>query len=84
MRRDIFLIDEERQVALARGLAVDEPRWRTSTAFSPERIASDRLPGTGVEDARPRMAPSAAAPIDTGYDTVAAIDEILRDAEDHV
>jgi len=74
----------ERLVALARGLAVDEPRWRASTAFSPERIASDRLPGTGVEDARPRMAPSAAAPIDAGYDTVAAIDEILRDAEDHV
>ena len=74
----------ERLVALARGLAVDEPRWRANTAFSPERIASDRLPGTGVEDARPRMAPSAAAPIDAGYDTVAAIDEILRDAEDHV
>ena len=74
----------ERLSALARGLAVDEPRWRASTAFSPERIASDRLPGTGVEDARPRMAPSAAAPIDAGYDTVAAIDEILRDAEDHV
>ena len=74
----------ERLVALARGLAVDEPRWRSNTAFSPERIASDRLPGTGVEDARPRMAPSAAAPIDAGYDTVAAIDEILRDAEDHV
>lgn len=74
----------ERLVALARGLAVDEPRWRASTAFSPERIASDRLPGTAVEDARPRMAPSAAAPIDAGYDTVAAIDEILRDAEDHV
>ena len=74
----------ERLVALARGLAVDEPRWRASTAFSPERIASDRLPSTGVEDARPRMAPSAAAPIDAGYDTVAAIDEILRDAEDHV
>ena len=74
----------ERLSALARGLAVDEPRWRSNTAFSPERIASDRLPGTGVEDARPRMAPSAAAPIDAGYDTVAAIDEILRDAEDHV
>jgi flagellar biosynthesis/type III secretory pathway protein FliH len=80
----------ERLVALARGLAVDEPRWRASTAFSPERISSDRLPSTGVEDARPRMAPSAAAasaarePIDAGYDTVAAIDEILRDAEDHV
>ena len=74
----------ERLVALARGLAVDEPRWRSNTAFSPERIASDRLPSTGVEDARPRMAPSAAAPFDAGYDTVAAIDEILRDAEDHV
>jgi flagellar biosynthesis/type III secretory pathway protein FliH len=74
----------ERLSALARGLAVDEPRWRTKTAFSPERIASDRLSGTGVEDARPRMAPSAAAPSDAGYDTVAAIDEILRDAEDHV
>ena len=74
----------ERLSALARGLAVDEPRWRSNTAFSPERIASDRLPSTGVEDARPRMAPSAAAPIDAGYDTVAAIDEILRDAEDHV
>ena len=77
----------ERLSALARGLAVDEPRWRANTAFSPERIASDRLPGTGVEDARPRMAPSAAAstaPAEAGYDTVAAIDEILRDAEDHV
>ncbi len=75
----------ERLSALARGLAVDEPRWRASTAFSPERIASDRLSGTGVEDARPRMATSAASePMDAGYDTVAAIDEILRDAEDHV
>ena len=78
----------ERLSALARGLTVDEPRWRASTAFSPERIASDRLSGTGVEDARPRMAPSASAapsePMDAGYDTVAAIDEILRDAEDHV
>ena len=45
------------------------------------------LPSTGVEDARPRMAPSASASTvqaETGYDTVAAIDEILRDAEDHV
>jgi flagellar biosynthesis/type III secretory pathway protein FliH len=74
----------ERLSALARGLSVDEPRWRAKTAFTPERLASDRIPGTGVEDARPRMAPSAAAPIDAGYDTVAAIDEILRDAEDHV
>ena len=77
----------ERLSALARGLAVDEPRWRANTAFSPERIASDRLPSTGVEDARPRMAPSGSAstaPAEAGYDTVAAIDEILRDAEDHV
>jgi len=77
----------ERLSALARGLAVDEPRWRSKTAFSAERIASDRIPGTGVEDARPRMASSAnteAPAPDPGYDTVAAIDEILRDAEDHV
>lgn len=77
----------ERLSALARGLAVDEPRWRANTAFSPERIASDRMSGTGVEDARPRMAPSASVSTveaETGYDTVAAIDEILRDAEDHV
>ncbi len=81
----------ERLSALARGLAVDEPRWRASTAFSAERIASDRMPGTAVEDARPRMAPGPAnanananETIDAGYDTVAAIDEILRDAEDHV
>jgi flagellar biosynthesis/type III secretory pathway protein FliH len=77
----------ERLSALARGLAVDEPRWRSQTAFSAERISSDRIPGTGVEDARPRMASSAnteAPAADPGYDTVAAIDEILRDAEDHV
>jgi hypothetical protein len=74
----------ERLASLARGLSVDEPRWRAKTAFTPERIASDRIPGTGVEDARPRMAPSTVAPIDPGYDTVAAIDEILRDADDHV
>lgn len=76
----------ERLAALARGLAVNEPRWRAKTAFSAERIASDRIPGTGVEDARPRMA-STAAPanptIDAGYDTVSAIDDILNDA-DHV
>ena len=77
----------ERLAALARGLAVNEPRWRAKTAFSAERIASDRVPGTGVEDARPRMAtstPAANATIDAGYDTVAAIDDILSDAEDHV
>jgi len=80
----------ERLSALARGLAVDGTRWRSKTAFTPERIASDRIPGTAVEDARPRMAPGPAtaqassAAADAGYDTVAAIDEILRDAEDHV
>ena len=75
----------ERLSALARGLAVDDSRWRAKTAFTPERIASDRIASTAVEDARPRMAsgaPSAAS--DPGYDTVAAIDEILRDAENHV
>ena len=77
----------ERLAALARGLAVNEPRWRAKTAFSAERIVSDRIPGTGVEDARPRMssaAPAANATIDAGFDTVAAIDDILNDAEDHV
>jgi flagellar biosynthesis/type III secretory pathway protein FliH len=75
----------ERLSALARGLAVDDSRWRAHTAFTPERIASDRIATTAVEDARPRMAPQA-APLasDPGYDTVAAIDEILRDAENHV
>ncbi|MFM6992721.1 MAG: FliH/SctL family protein [Rhodoferax sp.] len=77
----------ERLAALARGLAVNETRWRAKTAFSAERIASDRLPGTGVEDARPRMVstpPAAHATIDAGYDTVSAIDDILSDAENHV
>jgi len=83
------LVDDligERLAALARGLAVNEPRWRAKTAFSPERIASDRIPGTGVEDARPRMAsaiPANNAATDAGYETVAAIDDILNDA-DHV
>jgi hypothetical protein len=75
----------DRLSALARGLAVNEPRWRANTAFTPERIASDRIATTAVEDARPRMAakvpPSASDP---GYDTVAAIDEILREADNHV
>ena len=75
----------DRLSAMARGLAVNEPRWRANTAFTPERIASDRIATTAVEDARPRMAakvpPSASDP---GYDTVAAIDEILREADNHV
>lgn len=75
----------ERLSALARGLAVDDNRWRANTAFTPERIASDRIATTAVEDARPRMAAQAAPPAsDPGYDTVAAIDEILRDADNHV
>ncbi len=77
----------ERLAALARGLAVNESRWRAKTAFSAERMASDRIPSTGVEDARPRMASAAAAvdPIlDAGYDTVSAIDEILNEADGHV
>lgn len=75
----------ERLSALARGLAVDDSRWRANTAFTPERIASDRVATTAVEDARPRMAAQMnPTTIDSGFDTVAAIDEILRDAEDHV
>jgi hypothetical protein len=77
----------ERLAALARGLAVSEPRWRAKTAFSAERMASDRIPGTGVEDARPRMASVAPAVdpiVDAGYDTVSAIDEILNEADGHV
>ena len=97
------LIDE-RLGTLARGLQIDAPRWSAQTAFSPERIAADRLPSSRVEDAQPRMAAAAPyAPVPTahaatldevqdsprpahapsGYDTVAAIDEILND-ENHV
>ena len=78
----------DRLSALARGLAVNESRWRANSAFTPERIASDRIATTAVEDARPRMAQpaaqSAAMPSAPGYDTVSAIDEILREAENHV
>jgi flagellar biosynthesis/type III secretory pathway protein FliH len=78
----------DRLSALARGLGVNESRWRANSAFTPERIASDRIATTAVEDARPRMAqpaaPSAATDSEPGYDTVSAIDEILREAENHV
>jgi hypothetical protein len=50
-------------------------------------MASDRIPGTGVEDARPRMVstpPAANATMDAGYNTVAAIDDILNEADGHV
>ncbi len=94
----------ERLSTLARGLQIDTPRWSAQTAFSPERIAADRLPSSRVEDAQPRMAAAApyasmptaqSATLDevqhapspatapSGYDTVAAIDEILND-ENHV
>ena len=94
----------ERLSTLARGLKIDEPSWRTQSAFSAERMAADRLPSSRVEDAQPRMAaaaplapvsathsvnpdPAHDVPVSTqapsGYDTVAAIDEILND-EDHV
>jgi len=90
----------ERLSTLARSLHINEQRWSAHSAFSAERIASDRLPSSRVEDAQPRMAaaaPSAAAgpahaatlsamqdasypaSAQAGYDTVAAIDEILND-----
>jgi flagellar biosynthesis/type III secretory pathway protein FliH len=49
----------DRLSTLARALQVNEPRWSAQSAFSAERIAAERLPSTGVEDARPRMANSA-------------------------
>ncbi len=91
----------ERLSTLARGLQIDEQRWSGHSAFSAERIATDRLPSSRVEDAKPRMATAASvaagpahaatidavqdapAPAQSGYDTVAAIDEILND-QDHV
>ena len=79
--------------ALARGLSLNETQWKKQTAFGAERIQSDRMVSNAVEDARPRMAapseampshPPAAATEPSGYDTVEAIDEILREAEHHV
>lgn len=46
----------DRLSTLARALQVNEPRWSAQSAFSAERIAADKLPSVGVEDARPRMA----------------------------
>jgi len=51
----------ERLSTLARALHVNESRWSAQSAFSAERIAADKLPSAGVEDARPRMA--SAAPV---------------------
>ena len=49
----------DRLSTLARALQVNEPRWSAQSAFSAERIAADKLPSAGVEDARPRMAHAA-------------------------
>jgi len=46
----------ERLSSLARALHINEARWSAQSAFSAERIAADKLPSAGVEDARPRMA----------------------------
>ncbi|MEY4235460.1 MAG: hypothetical protein RLZZ454_718 [Pseudomonadota bacterium] len=73
--------------ALARGLSLNETQWKKQTAFGAERIISDKIASNAVEDARPRMAtPSevVAATEPTAYDTVEAIDDILREAEHHV
>ena len=73
--------------ALARGLSLNETQWKKQTAFGADRIQSDRIASNAVEDARPRMAtPSevVAATEPTAYDTVEAIDDILREAEHHV
>ena len=79
--------------ALARGLSLNETQWKKQTAFGAERIQSDRMVSNAVEDARPRMAvpseavvptPTPAATEPGAYDTVEAIDNILKEAEHHV
>ena len=73
--------------ALARGLSLNETQWKKQTAFGADRIQSDRIPSNAVEDARPRMvtpSEAVAATEPTAYDTVEAIDDILREAEHHV
>jgi len=49
----------DRLSTLARALQVNEARWSAQSAFSAERIAADKLPSAGVEDARPRMSNAA-------------------------
>ena len=58
---DAFVEDliTDRLSTLARALQVNEPRWSAQSAFSAERIAADKLPSAGVEDARPRMSNAA-------------------------
>jgi hypothetical protein len=74
----------DRLSALARGLHIDEKRFAAQSAFSPNRLATDRLPSSGVEDVRPRMSASEAASADAAYDTVAAIDAIVQGEADDV
>ena len=74
----------DRLSALARGLHIDEKRFAAQSAFSPNRLATDRLPSSGVEDVRPRMSASEAASEGAGYDTVAAIDAIVQGGADDV
>ena len=74
----------DRLSALARGLHIDEKRFAAQSAFSPNRLATDRLPSSGVEDVRPRMSASETASADAAYDTVAAIDAIVQGEADDV
>jgi flagellar biosynthesis/type III secretory pathway protein FliH len=70
---------EHRLAALARDLVVDESRWKSQTAFEPERLATERSLGLrGVEDARPRMTTPASV------SETSVIDELLAEREDDV
>jgi hypothetical protein len=69
------LIDK-RLTVLARGLMIDEARWRKNTAFEPERLVADRVSGlNAVEDAQPRMTSP------PGYPDLSDIDELLSEEE---
>lgn len=47
-----------RLAAIARTLLMDEARLRNQSAFSPERLAAERLGSTAVEDVPARMRPT--------------------------
>ena len=47
-----------RLAAIARTLLMDEDRLRTQSAFSPERLAAERLGSTAVQDVPARMRPT--------------------------
>lgn len=67
---------ENKIVGLARGLLLDEPRWRAQTSFEPERRAADRLSRLKeVEDAQPRMTSPGS------YSEVSAMTERVHDTE---